>query len=240
MSTLLKYTGIILRTKDYREQDKLADIFTVEKGKLTATMRGVKKKDAKLKYASQPFCFGEYELVKSKDWYTVAGAEITDSFYDLSTEPDKFFLGYFFLEVVENGLHDGLANHGLFIELLTALKELAYSASDPMTVSIKYLLNALNALGYSQTAEKCAVCGNLSNTYYDAENGGLNCGGCKSMSAVPLSKYDHNNLRFIHSATWKNLSTLKLKNLGGLLRLMAVSVQSLFSKKFKTLENLPS
>jgi len=58
----IKVRGIVLKASDYKDDDKLLRLYTLEQGKIGAVMRGVKKAKARLKIASQIFCFGEYLL----------------------------------------------------------------------------------------------------------------------------------------------------------------------------------
>ena len=54
--------GLMLKSADYKENDKILTLLTAEKGKITAGIKGVRKAKAKLKFAAQPFCFAEYVL----------------------------------------------------------------------------------------------------------------------------------------------------------------------------------
>jgi hypothetical protein len=58
----LEVTGIILNSMPYKEKDRLVHIFSVEIGNISAIFRGVESPRAKLKYASQPFCFAKFDF----------------------------------------------------------------------------------------------------------------------------------------------------------------------------------
>ena len=55
-----KLSGIVLGGVNFSENDKILNIFTLEKGVISAKIKGVKKAGAKLKFASEPFCFAEF------------------------------------------------------------------------------------------------------------------------------------------------------------------------------------
>ena len=57
-----KIKALVLRAADFKENDKLLLLYCGEYGKITASIRGVKKPGAKLKFAAEPFCFGEFML----------------------------------------------------------------------------------------------------------------------------------------------------------------------------------
>ena len=46
-----KLTAILIRTYDYKDNDKRAELFSPDEGIVTVTMRGIKKANAKLKFA---------------------------------------------------------------------------------------------------------------------------------------------------------------------------------------------
>ena len=52
-----KTDALVLRTVDYGENDKMVTLFAADRGKIGVCMKGVKKANAKLKFAAQPFAF---------------------------------------------------------------------------------------------------------------------------------------------------------------------------------------
>ena len=59
-----KADALVLRAADWGEYDKIVTLFTAERGKLSAALKGVKRAGAKLKFAAQPFCFAEFVFVE--------------------------------------------------------------------------------------------------------------------------------------------------------------------------------
>ena len=52
-----KLNALMLRGVDYKDNDKMLTLYSLERGLVSAGIKGVKKAGAKLKFASQPFCF---------------------------------------------------------------------------------------------------------------------------------------------------------------------------------------
>ena len=75
----VKVNAIVIRAVDYKDNDRILTLYSLEKGKITAGIKGVKKAGAKLKFASEPFCFAEYILAEKNGRYTVTGA----SYYEI-------------------------------------------------------------------------------------------------------------------------------------------------------------
>ena len=82
--------ALVLRAVDYKDNDKILTLYSLERGKITAGIKGVKKSGAKLKFASEPFAFCEFVLAEKQGRYTVIGATYIDSFFSLRTSLIKY------------------------------------------------------------------------------------------------------------------------------------------------------
>ena len=59
--------AIVIKSNDRKEKDKNILLFSLEQGKIWATLKGVKSPNAKMKIAQNPFCFGEFILEDCSD-----------------------------------------------------------------------------------------------------------------------------------------------------------------------------
>ena len=59
--------AVIIKTQDYRENDKLVWFYTENLGKITAIVRGAKKSKSRFLSLTLPLCYGEYMVYKSKE-----------------------------------------------------------------------------------------------------------------------------------------------------------------------------
>ncbi|MEG1529965.1 MAG: recombination protein O N-terminal domain-containing protein, partial [Clostridia bacterium] len=66
-----KVKAIVTRAVAYNESDMIVTLVSVEEGKLTATVKGCLKPNAKLRYAASPMNFGEYVLADTHGRYIV-------------------------------------------------------------------------------------------------------------------------------------------------------------------------
>lgn len=57
---LTKCEGIVLRTNDYGETNKIVTLLTREHGKIGVMARGAKKPNSRLSAVSQPFLYGSF------------------------------------------------------------------------------------------------------------------------------------------------------------------------------------
>ena len=187
----IKSNGIVLRSIDYNESDRLLTLFTAEKGKLTAGIKGVRKKGAKLAFASQPFCFAEYMLVQKGDKYTVKTAYLYDGFYPLRTDIVRYYAANAVLSVCLSLVGEEEKADGIFIALVSALKTLAYGESDPAEPLTEFLLASLQAAGYTIRLDGCGYCeGEMGEKlYFDFSGGCFCCENCGKGVRASQSTY---------------------------------------------------
>ena len=175
-----KLTGIVLNGVAYGESDKILSIYTLEKGTVSAKIKGVKKAGAKLKFASEPFCFAEFLFSSKLDKKTVIGATLLESFYPIREDIKKYFAGGVVLEFVKHFSKENIVNEELFLLVVNTLKELAYNSDKIVYNLVKFLIDALKVTGYALNLNGCVDCGNIieGRTYFDYNNGGFYCEEC--------------------------------------------------------------
>ncbi|MBO5103366.1 MAG: DNA repair protein RecO [Clostridia bacterium] len=184
--------GIVLRAIDCGERDKIITIYTPEKGRVTAILKGVRKLTAKMKFASQPFCFAQFRLVGRQEMMTVAGASEIESFFDITQSYAKMVCGSAILEMTDHISVLGEPNYILFDALKQTLRLLANSDIEPDLILMRYALGVFKISGYAMELKTCAVCGkplNQDMTAFDLETGDFNCYKC------PVPRYLHISAR---------------------------------------------
>ena len=144
----IKTDAIVLQSMDYKDNDKLLTLFSPALGKITAGIRGVKKPTAKLAFCAQPFCFAEYVLAEKGGRYTVTGAYLHESFFDLRLDIDRFYAACAMAEVCRAILMENEEYEGLFVGFIEGLKALALGKEDSAEALISFVLIALRESGY--------------------------------------------------------------------------------------------
>lgn len=196
-----KLRGIVLSGTPYLEGDKILNIFTLEKGSVSARIRGVKKAGAKLKFASEPFCFAEFVFMKTADRRTVVSASLIDSFYPVRLDVVKYFCGGTVLDFLRKFCKEEIVSPKLFMLATETLKILAYTEKDAISALCTFLIDALSIAGYGLNMGDCAGCGKEINgrVFFDASSGGFLCEDCFSGTG-----------REINYSTFSALKTLSL------------------------------
>lgn len=235
----LKITGIVLKSVNYGEKDKIITIFSLELGKVVATLKGVNSSNAKLKFASQVFCFAEFVLAKKSNGYVVTSVNLIDSFYDLTLDYDNFLIACALIELVELSLVDGETYENLFVLLLKSLKEITYNNTNTKLVITKFMLSLLKYMGYEIQFENCQRCNLpiMNKIYFDVISGDMLCENCKTYTSYEISKQEFAILRIINATKMENLKSIKSSNevLLNLIKLLKLNLQERFNKKIKSL-----
>ena len=209
----IRTKGIVLSSRDYGEKDKLLTLLTLEYGKITCKARGVKAPKSKLKMQAQPFCFADFELVKTGNNYTLTGGNIIDNFFDIVSNIDKFEYGYAMLEVLDKVCKEDEDNSPTFVLGLKCLKNLCYGEVSASLLFLFFLLNIFKLQGFELNTKECLSCRTkfMGETYLDFESGEIVCKTCKNMDSMPIPPAVFNCLRIINSAEEVELKNIKFK-----------------------------
>lgn len=179
--------AIALRATDYKENDKFILLYSLEYGKISVHARGVRKGSAKLKFAADQFCFGQYELAKKDDHFTLKTCEQIESFYSLREDVERYYSACVIAECLANFTEEGQADSELFIETLRALQALVNGA-EPLVACLRYLLAFIKLSGFGLNLSACSVCGDKPlKLYLDFERGGLACDSCRTAQSLAVS-----------------------------------------------------
>ena len=115
----IKVNALVTRAIEYKDNDKILTLYSYEKGKITAGIKGVKKSGAKLKFASEPFCFAEFILANKGERNTVINATFIDSFYNLRTSLLKYYSSSVIAETVNLLVEQEIRDENLFNLIIT-------------------------------------------------------------------------------------------------------------------------
>ncbi|MBR6779255.1 MAG: DNA repair protein RecO [Clostridia bacterium] len=137
--------GIVIKLTDYKEADKLASIFSLEKGMIFTKFVGVKRDKAKYKSIAQPFVFADFTLNKKGNNYTITNADVIDTFPKIMSDYNKTICGYIILDIVYSILPKEKPEPELFALTISALKNI--EETDEFNATIDYILKFISFSG---------------------------------------------------------------------------------------------
>jgi DNA repair protein RecO (recombination protein O) len=178
--------ALILRSVDFGESDRILQLLTPDSGRLTAIAKGARRSVRRFGGTLDLFnhlCV-QIDFGRGTTMARLDQARLTGSFEPLRTDPARFALGCYLLE-----LFDRLAPEGgnrtdtgrLFAFALAALQTIADSVATPRLRTLLEL-RALDALGLRPELRDCVRCGESAgrNALVDFHiaDGGAVCGAC--------------------------------------------------------------
>lgn len=170
--------GLVLRVCPYNESDAMLTILTSELGRVSAKVRGLRRKNSPLIAPCQLLAYSEFTLFEYKDAFTVNEASTIQLFMPLRKDLQKLSLGTYFAQVSEIVSQEDLPNPellSLVLNCLYALSEL--SISETLVKSVFELRTACLA-GYAPDLSGCHCCGLRYPEYFDVSEGKLICNRC--------------------------------------------------------------
>ena len=209
-----KVNGITLRSVNYKDSDRILTIFTLEKGKITVSARGVRKANAKMKQISEPFCFAESILAEKSGRYTVTEINSFDAFYPIRTDIVKYYCGMMSLELTDAFLPEGLESAGQVVLLVEFLKKLAYKSINPINLLLKFFYDCAEENGYSIKFNACGRCLEpiKERVYLSLKDGRCVCENCRKVGESGFSIDTYNYLKEIESGNLETFDKETAKN----------------------------
>lgn len=191
MDKEIKTLGMVIRTSDYKENDKMATLLTRDFGRLDVSMRGCKKQGGSLQAASMQFCYGDFLLYCAGSRISVTSCNIKHSFYNLCEDVDRFGAAAFITQVsadVASPMEEHAPLFALVINLLSFLEDGAMTAKEALFC---FCIKVCDIFGVRPELFDCAMCGETGEPYgFSIVQGGVVCKNCAKFEPVNPIKGD--------------------------------------------------
>ena len=180
---LFEVKGLVIRTVDIKETDRLVTIFTEEKGIVTALARGARSLKSRKMSSTMQFCYGSFVLYGQGDKLWVKEAELIESFFDIRNTIDGLALAAYFAEVLSDVAVEEAERELLRLALnsLYAIGSGKYSLGKIKAV---FEIRAASILGFMPDVLSCHECDEKSGDFFfDIMGGTIECAKCRSEKA---------------------------------------------------------
>lgn len=210
---LQKVEGIVIRTTDYGESNKIVTLFTRENGKVAMMARGAKKPKSRLVAVSQLFVYGVFLMQKSSGLGTLQQGEIIDSFRDI--REDLLLTAYcsYVVELTDRLTENHERNPYLF-ELLYQTLNYMNEGADPEILTRIYEVKMLQVAGISPQLDRCTLCGEAEGEFsFSLKEGGFICHRCCHVDPhrLKISQATAKLLRLFAYLDMKRLGEISVK-----------------------------
>ncbi|WP_256760197.1 DNA repair protein RecO [Cohnella sp. WQ 127256] len=207
---LYRVEGLVVRSIDYGEGNKIITLLTPTHGKQGIIVRGAKKLKSRYGSLAQLFTYGDYSYYKTGALGTLNSGEILESFRELREGLEGPAYAAYAAELTDRGIQDDEAAAYLFHQLKACQIALA-EGKDPQIVLRVYEMKVISAAGYAPMLDECVNCGRQDGIFRFSSNaGGALCSSCRHRDPSALELED---------SVWKLLRvflTLDLRRLGNI------------------------
>ncbi|MEH6973171.1 DNA repair protein RecO [Bacillus sp. JJ675] len=210
---LTKCEGIVLRTNDYGETNKILTIMTREHGKIGVLARGAKKPNSRLSAISQPFLYASFLFRKSSGLGTLEQGEMLESMRNI--REDLFLTAHaaYIAELMDKGTDEKKPNPFLFELLLQSMRRLN-EGTDPDIITNLIEVKMLGVMGLYPELDECVHCKSKDGTFhFSIRDNGFICHRCfaKDPYRIPLSPASARLLRLLFYFDLSRLGNVSVK-----------------------------
>ncbi|MFP3633616.1 DNA repair protein RecO [Bacillus sp. SIMBA_033] len=210
---LTKCEGIVLRTNDYGETNKIVTLLTREHGKIGVMARGARKSASRLSAVSQPFLYGSFLMQRTSGLGTLQQGEMILSMRTI--REDLFLTAYaaFIAELTDKGTEEKKPNPYLFELILESFKRLN-DGTDPDVITFIVQMKMLGVMGLYPELNHCVHCKSGEGTFhFSIRDNGFICHRCfeKDPYRVPISPQTARLLRLFYYFDIGRLGSVSLK-----------------------------
>jgi DNA repair protein RecO (recombination protein O) len=207
---LYRVEGLVIRSIDYGENNKIITLLTPTYGKQGIVVRGAKKLKSRYGSLAQLFTYGDYSYYKTGTLGTLNSGEIIESFRELREGLEGPAYASYAAELTDRAINDEEAAAYLFHQLKACQIALA-GGKDPQVVLRVYEMKVTSSAGYAPVLDECVNCGRQEGPFrFSCSAGGALCLPCTHRDPAALE---------LEETVWKLLrafSGLDMRRLGNI------------------------
>lgn len=174
----IEVRGLIIRTVDIKETDRLVTIYTEEYGAVTALARGARSLKSRKLAATLQFCYGRYVLYRQGDKYTIKEAELIENFFDIRQSIEGVALANYIAEVLSDVAVEE-AEADLLRLALNSLYAISKGLYSIQKIKAVFEIRAVSILGFMPSVLECHLCDERNGDFFfDIMGGIIECRSC--------------------------------------------------------------
>ena len=206
--------AVVLGHMEYGEADRILRLFTLEKGKISAIAKGVRKIRSRKAGHLEPFTRVNLFLAKGRNLDIVTQAETVDPYMGLRYDLQRVAFASYVVEVLDRFTYEEGQNISMF-NLLTGTLSRLETRHNLETVVHYYEIRMLDLLGFRPQLFECVDCGREiqpEDQYFSPLVGGAVCPRCGSSrpEAWKVSKDVLRYLRHLQRSRWTKVEEVEI------------------------------
>lgn len=234
--------GLVLRSVDTKESDKILTVLTAGMGKLPVIAKGARSRRSRITAAAQLLAYSELVLSESHGWQYLTEASTIELFDGVRQDVVLLSLASYLAELTEHVVYEEGEAGDILSLLLNALYALGQLKKPPELVRGAFELKLMSLIGFEPMVERCALCGEVlpAQPVLDIAGSVLRCRSCGAGQgrSVPLTPGALAALRHVLYGDPRRLYSFTLADGDRkcLNRVSEVYVRSVVERDFRTLD----
>ncbi|OXM15622.1 DNA repair protein RecO [Paenibacillus herberti] len=210
---IYRVEGIVIRSMDYGEGNKIVTILTDTAGKVGIMARGAKKLRSRHTSLVQPFTLGEFVYFRNAGLGQLNAGEILESNHQLREDIELSSYAAYAAELCDRAFQDEEVGAYLFHQLRACFDALR-EGKEPSIVIHLFEMKILEAAGYGPQLDSCVSCDSDSGPFrLSPGSGGILCRRCsgRDPGALPLEEGVLKLLRLFSAIDMRRLGSIQVK-----------------------------
>jgi len=210
---ILKTQAILIKSKRYKERDKLLTFFTEENGKIFSLCKGARVPLNKWGSSAEPPNLSCIQLYQRNDFFTLTEIKVTQIFSNILSNFERLIIFSYIVNILDPLLPPLLPSKKTFYLTLSSLYALNNKEIDPISSGYIFAIKFLSVQGYGLETEKCLMCGrrrdeDLEEFFISYEEGGFICEICAKFAKSRVTRLSKNEILFL-----KKILSMDLKDI---------------------------
>ncbi len=176
-----KAQGLVLARRHFRETSLIANFFTLEFGKISGILKGIKADPHKFASTVEIFSYNEIVFYKSREasLHLISQCDVRDPFPGIRSNIEKIASASLMMELLDAVMPLEDRNEEIFSLALNSLKELE-TTHNPERILMIFKIKALALSGFKPCLDSCVSCANriFGASRFSLKLGGLLCERC--------------------------------------------------------------
>lgn len=212
---IISTQAVILKAFDFRETSKIAVFFTLDHGKVTGVLKGIRKNPKKFGSSLERFSVNDivYYPYRNSDIHLVSQCDMRSFFYPVRQDLKKSIAASYAMELIFRMMPPEMVNRRIYHLLTHYLAELEQCRDVDRLVKV-FQIKSLNFSGFRPHLDACLHCRKkvYGKASFSMKEGGLICPDCQhgDKTLSPISPGTVATILNIEKSSWRNSQKIQL------------------------------
>jgi DNA repair protein RecO (recombination protein O) len=237
--------GFVLSSLPYAEADKIAQLYTLQLGRVQALVKGARKPKSKLASALDLFNESGFSLHKGRsgNLFILSQAKVFHSYSELKQDLPGITTLQVLADILIHSFHDSEPQTEVYSLIKETLEALQFKQGQPELFLTAFTVKLIDLMGHPLELTVCAECGTSlqhKKVHLVPHRGGALCEDCcpSGPATLKVLPAEIEVLKKIRTLPMKKIHILKLKesSLRKIFRTVLEYLERTIEKKLKTIE----